>query len=94
LSELLAGIENFISCCYQLGGSEPAASRVVRLVEDCLMQPNLSNLPKSLKALAGMLLLLTQQKRQYKDKTKAIAVRKRHIPLKYRSSFTIKLSKY
>mgnify|MGYP006359797865 FL=1 len=30
------------------GGTEPTASRIVRHVEDCLMQSNLFNLPKNL----------------------------------------------
>ncbi|WP_406878316.1 transposase family protein [Acinetobacter baumannii] len=40
------------------GGLEPTASRIVRHVEDCLIQSNLFNLPKDLpegKASTGML---------------------------------------
>jgi len=44
----LAGIPNFTSRCYELQSFRTTASRIVRYVEDCLIQSNLFNLPKNL----------------------------------------------
>ena len=48
LSELLGEYQSLFHIATSYGISEPIASRILHLVEDCLIQSNLFNLPKSL----------------------------------------------
>lgn len=48
LSELLGEYQSLLHIATSYGISEPPASRILHLVEDCLIQSNLFNLPKSL----------------------------------------------
>ncbi|MGE8562128.1 MAG: hypothetical protein ACN6NJ_14500, partial [Acinetobacter sp.] len=72
-----------------------------RHVEDCLIQSNLFNLPKDLpegKGIDWNVVIVDATEipiqRPKKNRRKAIVARKRHIPLKYKPSFIIKLSKF
>ncbi|WP_374253617.1 transposase family protein [Acinetobacter brisouii] len=73
------------------GVSEPTASRIVRHVEDCLIQSGLFNLPKKLPDGEGIdwnVVIVDATEipiqRPKKNRRKVIVARKRHIPLKYR----------
>ena len=78
------------------GVSEPTASRIVRHVEDCLINSNLFNLLKHLPEGEGIdwnVVIVDATEipiQRPKNRRKAI-VAKRHILSKYRPSFIIKL---
>lgn len=83
------------------GVSEPTASRIVRQVEDTLIQSGLFNLPKDIPEGEGLdcnVVIVDATEipiqRPKKNRRKAIVARKKHIRLRYKQSFTVKLSKY
>jgi hypothetical protein len=86
----LAGIPNLISRCYELLGFTAHSIKNLRHVEDCLIGSNLFNLPKDLSNGEGIdwnVVIVDATEipiQRPKKQKKAIAVRKRPIPSKYR----------